>query len=456
MHHMQSKKDLDAIIVGSGPGGATVAKQLSQGKQKVCIIERGDNDPLTGSFWYGARTLLMPGKSMLFTSQLLGMVRGITCGGSTVHFYATCYPVPLEMLKKYGIDVSKEVEEMRHELPIATLKDEMVGPMAMRIMDSAQDLGYNWQKLDKFMYQDRWKPEYPFGHYGDPHGVKWSARMYLEQAMTHGAQLIGRAKVSRVIIENKTAIGVEYTKNGSTAKLYAPKIIISAGGIGTPVILRASGMQEAGYDFFFDPLIGVRGTVKDIDVPLSEIPMSTGVHMVDEGYMMTDMSHPWQTSALFAAAVFRFDKLISRPKTLQIMVKAKDELGGRLTDSGGIRKILDADEKGKLSKGYERAKKILKNAGAKGIFKTGYLAAHPGGTVKVGQLVDANLQTEYDNLYVCDCSVIPEAWGLPPTSTIIGLGKRLAKYLLGGKHSADDQQRETHLPDETDQPALVG
>ena len=61
----------------------------------------------------------------------------------------------------YGIDVTKEVEEMRNELPIAPLKDEMVGPMAARIMTSAQDLGYNWQKLDKFMYQDRWKPGYP-------------------------------------------------------------------------------------------------------------------------------------------------------------------------------------------------------------------------------------------------------------------------------------------------------
>ncbi len=171
--------------------------------------------------------------------------------------------------------------------------------------------------------------------------------------------------------------------------------------------------------------------------------------------MMTDMSHPSQTSALFASAVFRFDKLFSRPNTLQIMVKAKDELGGRLTDNGGIRKVLDDNEKRKLSRGYTRAKEILKNAGARGIFKTGYLAAHPGGTVKVGQLVDSNLKTEYDNLYVCDCSIIPEAWGLPPTSTIIGLGKRLAKYLLGVKHIADDQQRESPMPDEMDQAALV-
>ena len=151
--------------------------------------------------------------------------------------------------------------------------------------------------------------------------------------------------------------------------------------------------------------------------------------MVDEGYLMTDMAHSFATTAIFAAGVLRFDKIFSRRNTLQIMVKAKDELGGRLTDSGGIRKILDENETRKLLRGYERAKKILKNAGAKGIFKTGYLAAHPGGTVKVGKVLDSNLKTEYDNLYVCDCSVIPKAWGLPPTSTIIGLGKRLAKHL---------------------------
>jgi choline dehydrogenase-like flavoprotein len=111
------------------------------------------------------------------------------------------------------------------------------------------------------------------------------------------------------------------------------------------------------------------------------------------------------------------------------MVKARDELGGRLTDRGGVRKILDHKEKRKLNRGYERARQILKKAGAKDIFRTNYLATHPGGTVKVGHLVDSDLKTEYDNLYVCDCSVIPVSWGLPPTSTLIALGKRLAKHL---------------------------
>ena len=424
-------EDKDYIIVGSGPGGATVAKELSQRKKKVLILEWGDNDPLTGSFWWGAKSLLRPGRSMLLTRQMLGLVRGIATGGSTVFYYATCFPVPFDMLKSYGLDIAAEIQEARNELPIAPLKDEMLGPMAGRIMDSALDLGYKWQKLDKFMYQDRWKPEYPFSHYGDPNGVKWSARMYIDEATANGAELIDRAKVNRVIIEDKTAIGVEFTRNGKSIQAFAPKIIVSAGGIGSAVILRASGITRAGYDYFFDPLIAVRGVVDDLNVPPSEIPMSAGVHLEDEGYMMTDMSHPSVTTALFAAGVFRFGQMFSRRRTLQIMVKAKDELGGHLTDSGGVRKILDKNEKQKLLRGYGRAKEILQKAGARSVFKTGYLAAHPGGTVKVGDLLDSDLKTECDNLYVCDCSVIPEAWGLPPTLTIIGLGKRLAKHLAG-------------------------
>ncbi len=423
------RKDIDVVVVGSGPGGATVAKELSLRKKRVLVLERGDNDPLTGDFRYAAKTLLVPGRSILFTKQLLGMVRGITTGGSTVYYYATCFPVPFEMLKSHGIDITAEVEEMRNELPVATLKDEMVGPMSKRIMESARELGYDWRKLEKFIYQDRRKAEYPFSHYGDPHGVKWSARMYIEEALKNGAELIERATVLKVVVEDGRALGVDYKKNGKIVRVFAPTTVVSAGGIGSPVILRASGIRRAGYDFFFDPLIGVRGTVENIDVPLSEIPMSCGVHMEDEGYMMTDMSHPFAVSAMFAGAGLRPDKMFSRPKTLQIMVKAKDELGGRLTDSGGIRKILDENNKRRLRRGCERAKTILKNAGAKGIFRTGCFAAHPGGTAKVGDVVDSNLRTEYENLYVCDCSVMPEAWGLPPTAAVIGLGKRLAKHL---------------------------
>jgi choline dehydrogenase-like flavoprotein len=424
-----SSGNWDAIVVGTGPGGATVARELTRRGRKVLMLELGAGRPIRGSLSQGLRELMLPGKSLLLTNDFLGVVRGITTGGSSVFFYATCFPVPFEMLAAYGVDLTETVQEARAELPIGPLKDEMMTPMAARLMESAQRLGFNWRKLDKFMYQERWKPAYAFGYYGDPTGVKWSARVYVEEALALGATLVNNAKVTRVLIENGTATGVEYLVNGERRTGCAPVVVVAAGGIGSPLILRESGIHAAGYDFFFDPLITVCGTMKDVSSRHNEIPMSAGVHMKDEGYLMTDMAIPPSEHFIFTAEVLRLTKLLAFRSTARIMVKVKDELGGRLTERGGIRKKLSTADRAKLLHGYENAKRILREAGATDIYKTWYLASHPGGTVKIGQLVDANLETEYRNLYVCDCSVIPEAWGLPPVLTIIGLGKRLARHL---------------------------
>jgi choline dehydrogenase-like flavoprotein len=111
------------------------------------------------------------------------------------------------------------------------------------------------------------------------------------------------------------------------------------------------------------------------------------------------------------------------------MIKAKEKLGGRITQRGGVRKRLEESDKKKLLGGYKRAKRILENAGARDVFRTWYMATHPGGTAKINDVVDSNLKTPLDNLYVCDCSVVPESWGLPPMLTLISLGKRLASHL---------------------------
>ena len=90
---------------------------------------------------------------------------------------------------------------------------------------------------------------------------------------------------------------------------------------------------------------------------------------------------------------------------------------------------MTENDKVKIYKGYAQAREILAHAGARHIHRSWYLAAHPGGTIKINDLVDTDLKTAIDNLYVCDCSVMPDAWGLPPTFTLVALGKRLARHL---------------------------
>jgi choline dehydrogenase-like flavoprotein len=418
----------DVIIVGSGPGGATVARELAKKKQKVLLLERGNRDPINGTIPQAMINTGMPFKNVLFTYDMLAMVRSTTAGGSTVYYYATAFDPPLNMLKKYGVDITSEIDEARKELPIAPLKESLIGPMTHRIMDSAQDLGYDWKPLNKLVHQENCRSNCDLCNLGCPYNAKWTAREFVDEAEHFGATVVANANVKKVLFDGSTAIGVEYKKKRMPVKVYGDKIVISAGGIGTPVLLNHSGVKGTGVDYFFDPLIVAFGEVNDINGG-KEFPMTAGCHFDDHDYMMTDMTVPLPIYLGFSAEVFRFDRLASHKKTLTIMIKEKDRLGGRLTSKGGVRKRLDPKDKKSLLHGYERAKKILKNAGARHIYKSWYTAAHPGGTAKIQDIVDTNLKTEYDNLFVCDCSVIPESFGLPPTLTLVGLGKRLAKYL---------------------------
>jgi choline dehydrogenase-like flavoprotein len=421
--------EFDAIVVGSGPGGATVARELSRNGQNILILEWGDNDPIKGTFTQTISRAFVPGKSLLITGQGLGMVRAITTGGSSLLFCATAFDPPFEMLKTYGVDISKEVAEIKKEVPNAPLKEELISPAAARFQESATALGYDCKRLNKFIFQDKCRPDCQLCLYGCPYGAKWNARNFVDEALEYGGKMINHAKVKKVIIESGKAVGVEYKRGNDSHRAFASKIIIAAGGIGSPVILRNSGINGVGTHFFYDPLIFVLGRINDIKTGRG-VPMSAGIHFHEDGIVMTDFNLPHIMKALFDMGVFRFNQAFSYANIVPIMIKIRDNLGGRIISDKLIWKSLTKPDNEKLDKGAGHAKRILENAGASQVYRSWYLAAHPGGTVKIGEHVDANLKTEFENLYVCDCSVVPQEWGLPPTLTLLGLGKRLSRHLL--------------------------
>jgi choline dehydrogenase-like flavoprotein len=124
-------QSFDAIVVGSGPGGATVARELSRQGWKVLILERGNKAPVTGSMAQTLRELWMPGRSLLVTDRFLAVLRAVTVGGSSIYFFSiyffgTAWEPAYELFDKRGVDIHAEVDEAR------------------RIMDSAIELGYDW------------------------------------------------------------------------------------------------------------------------------------------------------------------------------------------------------------------------------------------------------------------------------------------------------------------------
>ena len=115
-----------------------------------------------------------------------------------------------------------------------------------------------------------------------------------------------------------------------------------------------------------------------------------------------------------------------------IMVKIADESVGYVHTDGTVDKSVTERDLTKLREGSEVATEILVKAGAKSesIMISKPQGAHPGGTAAIGKVVGKDLQTNVNNLFVCDASVLPTSPGLPPILTIVAITKWLAKTLI--------------------------
>jgi choline dehydrogenase-like flavoprotein len=115
---------------------------------------------------------------------------------------------------------------------------------------------------------------------------------------------------------------------------------------------------------------------------------------------------------------------------ISLMIKVPDKTKGHVY-LNQVEKGIDFEDAALLARGAAIAGNILVTAGAdiESISSTHVRGAHLMASARIGDVVDSNLETEIENLYVADGSVLPEAPGLPPIYTILALSRRLGQYL---------------------------
>jgi len=428
----------DVIVVGSGPGGATVARELARSGKRVLLLERGrDHRPRWYYGTYPGALLYSDRGSLLFTQEGLNIVRPLLVGGAT-SMYCGCAAPPPDWLKaKYGVDITAEVAATMEELQIGPLPPALRGEASTHLAQAAQALGYAWEPQLKFMQPARARM-FDCGAkcmLGCRCGAKWSAAEYVDQAVASGCRLRTGARVERVLIEGGQAVGVAGRLKGQPFMARADTVVLSAGGIGSPRILQSSSFpafQQAGQGMTMDITVMVYGTIPGRGTG-KEPPMTWSWENLDEGYMLSTLIDPWLLYPLI--------NILKGPKyaltwprwqnTLGVMIKLKDDVSGGVFPNGKISKPMTDHDRPRMQAAEEVCRRILVEAGAKPgtIFTTPLRGTHPSGTVRIGTMVNTDLQTEARGLYVCDASVFPEALGRPTVLTIIGLGKRLAKHL---------------------------
>lgn len=263
-------------------------------------------------------------------------------------------------------------------------------------------------------------------------GAKWSAAEYVDEAVAAGAKLWTGALVDRVLSADGQVRGVQGQRAGQPFFAFADTVVLAAGGIGTPRILQASGFPGAGQGMTMDTTVMVYGITDGQGIG-NEPPMTWSWENLEVGYMLSTLIDPWLLYPLINSLKSPLHAL-SWPQwnsILGVMIKLKDEISGGVFPDGQISKPLTARDRERLQEAEAVCRSILMEAGARpdSIYTTPLRGTHPSGTVRIGTMVDRDLQTEVRGLYVCDASVFPEALGRPTVLTIIGLARRLAKHL---------------------------
>jgi hypothetical protein len=412
--------EFDAIVIGSGAGGATVARELSKRGQKVLILERGGNAPLREG---------LLGAISVFSGVRVGgnvtMARALTTGGSTtIYLGATARP-SMDSFQSLGIDLSKELEEAENELPLATLPDAMLRPPSLKLRDSAIALGYE-------LYTRRMLVDQSVCSSGYSYRAKWTARNYVEDAVRNGATLLNGATALRVLTDQGRAIGVEYAlqktkRQTETHRVFGAKIVVAAGCAPTPVLLRKSGIRNvADRGFAIHPGFAVFGTISGLK-GTEGFGASWGFALDDEIHI-GDGNFDRTVHRLIMLGERKWLRVFRYASTITAGVLVIDSLGGELREDGRYHKELTSEDKAKLAKGDAAARHLLEHAGGRDLYTTPVSASCIAGTLRIQEHVDANLQTEIRDLYVCDGSLMPRE-GMTPALTLICLGKYLANHL---------------------------
>jgi len=393
----------DVIVVGTGAGGATVGNELTKKGMKVTFIERGPFDTAGNAYKHYDNCDV--GVELLKTSCVGGTTM-VTAGNAV----RTCQ----SQFKNIGIDLETEFQEIEAETCVSTLPDSHFGDGTKLIMETAQELGFNTQKMPKFINPQSCKPCGKCA-FGCPRDAKWTSKEYVNEALNQGAKLVTDTNVTELIIKDNEIKGVKTNKK----EYNADTVVLAAGGIGTPKIMRKNSI-EAGNHLFVDSFVTVGGLLKNINFD-KEVTMNALV-------TLDDVILSPHYSEILANNLKTFNA--TNKDILSMMVKIPDEPSGKVREDY-IEKFSTAKDVGLLSKGASAAGAILTEAGVdpKTLTSTIARGAHPGGTAAIGEVVDKNLETEVSGLFVSDASVFPWAPGAPPVLTIVALAKRLGNYI---------------------------
>ena len=413
------------VVVGSGAGGATVAKELASAGIDVTLIERGARMEGKDAF-----------KCYANVHSAVEIMRAFCLGGTTMVSVGNGVRTLREEIQQFGIRLN--YEEVERDLGVRLLPESLIGEGTRRIAASAEKLGFKVERMPKFIAAEKCTQDGRCA-FGCPSSAKWTALNFVESAERSGARVLTEMLVDEIVVRGGEVKGVFARSAHSRTNskfIEADAVVLSAGALETPLLLQKASLPTSSSSLFVDTFITVGGVLadsmgeerkmKEARMNFSkEVPMSILIQF--KNFILS----PHFSRGLLTA--LKQKGINANPASiLGIMVKIKDEENGRILADGSVEKGISPTDAEILAEGASIAGAILVNAGVNpnSLVSTAPRGAHPGGTAKIGVSVDRNLETEASGLFVADASLLPKAPGAPPILTIVALAKHAAEVLM--------------------------
>ena len=249
------------VVIGTGAGGALIARELAKNGVSVTILEKGPYINSKDAFDYYDKY-----------SNDIDLLTAICIGGATIVSMSNMVRALDSELHEYGIDLTDEYKYVEDLIDVHQLDDSHIGRGTQAFLDAGREMGLETLKMPKSIREDECI-QCGKCALGCPVDAKWSGKDFIDEAVDAGAKLICDAEVIEIINENNQVCGVKYIKDANEEIIEADKVVLSAGAISSTLILRNSGIKDAGREIFFDPFVSVGGYIKDINFN-SEVQMA--------------------------------------------------------------------------------------------------------------------------------------------------------------------------------------
>lgn len=266
----------DAVVVGSGAGGGTVARTLASVAEaggRVVVLERGPrfrDHEFTGRELEMAPALYASGGGFLTADGTMTLAFGRAYGGSTVVYTGTSLTPPRRVVEGWGVpglehdDLLRRARVFREENNVHLLDDDEINENNRLFVEGCRGAGY---EAEQFPVNVEGCMGSSLCNLGCPNQAKMGTdRVQLPRAEEAGVEVVTRATVTAVRARSVRArVGrTSPAEKGAPSewepgeyRVRAPVVILAGGPMGTvPLMLRSGlgkGLPRLGRGFTCHP-----------------------------------------------------------------------------------------------------------------------------------------------------------------------------------------------------------